>query len=66
MGENAKNEPEDIDWSLTTWEGSRRHQLRHWASLPLETIVTALEDMEELNRLFSDNRTVRSSGGNKA
>lgn len=41
-----------IDWSLTTWEGARREQLRRWAELPLERIVAALEEMEELaNRL---------------
>jgi hypothetical protein len=41
-----------IDWSLTTWEGARREQLRRWAELPLERIVSALEEMEDLaNRL---------------
>jgi hypothetical protein len=35
-----------IDWSLTTWEGARREQLRRWALLPLENIVAALEEME--------------------
>lgn len=37
-----------IDWSLTTWEGARREQLRRWSQLPLERIVAALEEMEEL------------------
>ncbi len=37
-----------IDWSLTTWEGARREQLRRWAALPLERIVLALEEMQEL------------------
>ncbi len=41
-----------IDWSLTTWEGARREQLRRWSELPLERIVAALEEMEDLaNRL---------------
>ncbi len=39
---------DDIDWSLTTWEGARREQLRRWAELPLERIVLALEEMQEL------------------
>lgn len=39
---------EEIDWSLTTWEGARREQLRRWAALPLERIVLALEEMQEL------------------
>ena len=31
-----KNEPpaDGIDWRLTTWDGSRREQLRRWAALP--------------------------------
>jgi len=43
----AEAEP-DIDWQLTTWEGARREQLRRWAELPLERIILALEEMEEL------------------
>ena len=37
-----------IDWSLTTWEGSRREQLRRWAALSLEEILLAQEEMQEL------------------
>ena len=37
-----------IDWSLTTWQGARREQLRRWGALPLERIVLALEEMQEL------------------
>jgi hypothetical protein len=40
----------DVDWSLTTWEGSRREQLRRWADLPLERAIMALEEMEALFR----------------
>jgi hypothetical protein len=48
-----KSDPlSDVDWSLTTWEGARREQLRRWAALPLENIVSALEEMEELARQF--------------
>jgi hypothetical protein len=44
-----ENDPtKSIDWSLTTWEGARREQLRPWAELPLERIILALEEMEEL------------------
>ena len=42
-----------VDWRLTTWEGARREQLRRWAGLPLESIILALEEMEELARWFS-------------
>lgn len=46
----SKAEPDDgaIDWSLTTWEGARREQLRRWAALPLERIILAIEEMEAL------------------
>jgi len=40
---------ERIDWSLTTWEGSRREQLRRWAELPLERAILAVEEMEALS-----------------
>lgn len=43
----------DIDWTLTTWEGARREQLRRWANLPLERIITALEEMGELAERFT-------------
>ncbi|MGQ0543990.1 MAG: hypothetical protein ACT4P3_01480 [Betaproteobacteria bacterium] len=39
---------EGIDWSLTTWEGAEREQLRRWAGLSLEEIVRAQEEMQEL------------------
>lgn len=43
---------EEFDWSLTTWDGSLREQLRRWSELPLERIVLAQEEMQELaNRL---------------
>lgn len=44
----SKPESDHIDWSLTTWEGARREQLRRWAQLPLENIVAALEEMQEI------------------
>jgi len=49
------NEPleDGIDWSLTTWEGARREQLRRWAALPLENVIMALEEMQDLAELFA-------------
>jgi hypothetical protein len=35
-------------WSLTTWEGAEREQLRRWAQLSLEEIVRAQEEMQSL------------------
>lgn len=50
----TKNDPLDsFDWSLTTWEGSRREQLRRWAQLTLEEIIQAQEEMAELNQRFA-------------
>jgi hypothetical protein len=52
-----ENDPADlVDWSLTTWEGARREQLRRWAELPLERIILALEEMEELAQQFGSER----------
>ena len=42
-----------IDWRLTTWEGAQREQLRRWAELPLENIIRALEEMEQLAKRLS-------------
>jgi len=42
-----------IDWRLTTWEGARRESLRRWSELPLERIVAALEEMEDLSRALA-------------
>jgi hypothetical protein len=45
-----------IDWSLTTWEGSRREQLRRWAALSLEEIIRAQEEMAELAERLAASR----------
>ena len=37
-----------IDWSLATWAGAEREQLRRWALLSLEEIVRAQEEMQNL------------------
>ncbi len=54
-------EPDFVDWSLTTWEGSRRAQLERWASMSLDQILEAQEDMAELSRDLA-----RQSGGHAA
>ena len=38
----------EFDWSLTTWEGARREQMRRWAELPLGRAIMALEEIEAL------------------
>jgi hypothetical protein len=37
-----------IDWSLTTWEGARREQMRRWRRMPLADMIRALEEMQIL------------------
>jgi hypothetical protein len=37
-----------IDWSLTTWEGSRREQIRRWSQLTMDEILAAQEEMAAL------------------
>ena len=43
---------DEIDWSLTTWEGARREQLRRWRKLPLESIIASLEEMQALTEML--------------
>jgi len=55
-------EADPIDWSLTTWEGSLREQLRRWSELPLEDIVRAQEEMQHLaGRLASGSAAAATS-----
>ena len=47
MSENESRTP-NFDWCVTSFEGARREQLRRWARLPLETILVALEEMQDI------------------
>lgn len=64
-----KNEPpaDSIDWRLTTWDGSRREQLRRWAALPLERVILAIEEMQDLTehfqRMHTEGGSTSASGG---
>jgi hypothetical protein len=51
----------EIDWSLTTWEGSRREQMRRWAALPLEQMIESIEQMEELGEHLARAPTIVGS-----
>jgi hypothetical protein len=59
MPDNNLHRPE-FDWRLTTFEGARREQLRRWAQLPLEDILRALEEMEDLSRQLGTARVDES------
>lgn len=43
------NDP--IDWSVTSWEGSRRQQHREYLALPFREKLGILEQMAEWERL---------------
>jgi hypothetical protein len=49
----SPGEEQPIDWSLTTWEGAEREQLRRWAALSLAEILLAQEEMRELAEKLS-------------
>jgi hypothetical protein len=51
---------DEIDWSLTTWEGSRRAQLRDWMKLSLTEKWQAVEEMADPARETIERR--RSQG----
>ena len=53
-----KNKKE-INWEETTWEGSRKAQLRQWQTLSLRERLQALADMNELARHF---KKIRQQG----
>jgi hypothetical protein len=42
------SQTDGIDWSLTTWEGARREQMRRWGRMPLADMILALEEMQVL------------------
>ena len=54
----SKPHEQGFDWSLTTWEGSRREQMRRWAQLTLEEILQAQEEMAEMNEQLATARTL--------
>ncbi len=57
---------DDADWSLTTWEGSTRETMRRWAKLPLERVIAALEEMQDLNETFRATDIPAENTGGKA
>jgi hypothetical protein len=44
--------PDGIDWSLTTFEGARREQMRRWRQLRWDEIIAAQEEMAELAEIM--------------
>jgi hypothetical protein len=48
-----------IDWSLTTWEGSRRAELRDWMKLTLTEKWNAVEEMGDHARATIESRKAK-------
>lgn len=55
-----------IDWSLTTWEGHRREQLRRSRAMSLRNRFRAIEDMAEVSQRLQEMRKQRKSGPPRA
>ena len=56
-----------FDWSLTSWEGSRREQLRRWSQLSMDEIFAAQEEMAALAQELgaSSTATIREDARNR-
>jgi len=68
MTEPLENPPIDnpeIDWSLTTFDGARREQIRRWSQLSLSQVIEALEEMEQLAIRFGSMPTPAPPSGPK-
>ncbi len=52
--ENNKPQTSHFDWRVTTFEGARREQLRRWAQLPLEEVIRAIEEMQDITQRLRD------------
>lgn len=50
---------EEIDWSLTTFEGNRRRQHEEFLAMPLREKLLIIEQMEEVAELLADRRAAR-------
>lgn len=52
-----------IDWSKTTFEGSRREQLRRWAALPVRERLEALDRLSEQASRLADTTAAAAASG---
>lgn len=44
--------PDEVDWSVTTWQGNRLRQHREFLALPLRDKLRMIEQMAEVARAF--------------
>lgn len=47
---------DDVDWSVTTWEGSRRANIRQWLRLTVRERFEAVEEAGEFARYMAARR----------
>lgn len=53
---------DDFDWSVASWEGSRRAQIRRWMAMTLRERLEMLEEMARLARHMEEIRRRRPAG----
>ncbi|MCC7293931.1 MAG: hypothetical protein IT449_17870 [Phycisphaerales bacterium] len=53
--------PDDIDWSLTTFEGNRRRQHEEFFALPLRAKLQRIEQMGAVAEFFASRRARREA-----
>lgn len=51
--------PEEIDWTVTTWEGNRRRQHAEFRALSLREKLVIIEQMGDVNDLLQRSRNLR-------
>ncbi len=47
------------DWSVATWEGSRRRQHRDFLALSFSEKLVVIEELADLARFFAERREAR-------
>ena len=60
------SEDTDIDWSLTTWEGVRREQLRRNLRLTIAERFRALDELATLSRHLANIGKGSTSSNNES
>lgn len=51
--------PDDADWTLATWEGSRRRQHQEFLALPFREKLAAVEELSVIAAFFAERRKAR-------
>ena len=54
---------DEIDWSLTTWEGNRRQQHRDFLRLSFREKLEVIEQLSEMADFFASRRRARGLPG---